>query len=161
MLVVGTSSDPGLCQKKDDKALISFFQKHICMPIPDYASRKLIWPGLIERNHGRVEFDFDWPTLAQISQHFTSGQLDKVVSSLLTERRIDRFKVASSAHSLQITEFITWLEKLSPVGLEADQAMRRFTDKTPAMAAIAGAGARKKEAKAGGKGKGKAKGKKK
>lgn len=160
VLVVGTSSDPGVCQKKDEKALVNFFQKHICMPIPDYASRKLIWPGLIERNQGRVEFDFDWPTLAQISQNFTSGQLDKVVRSLLTQRRIDRFKIPSSANSLQITEFITWMEKLSPVGLEADQAMRKFTDKTPAMAALLGEAAGKEPKGAGAKSKGKGKKKK-
>ena len=39
ILVLGCSSAPHLCVKKDEKALISFFDKHIYLPLPDYASR--------------------------------------------------------------------------------------------------------------------------
>ena len=39
ILVLGCSSAPQICVKKDEKAFISFFDKHIYLPLPDYASR--------------------------------------------------------------------------------------------------------------------------
>lgn len=39
ILVLGCSSAPQMCVKKDEKAFISFFDKHIYLPLPDYASR--------------------------------------------------------------------------------------------------------------------------
>ena len=44
VLVLGTSSEPQMCVKKDEKAFLSFFDKHIYMPLPDYASRLVRWP---------------------------------------------------------------------------------------------------------------------
>ena len=78
VLVIGASSEPQLCVKKDEKALLGFFQKHVCLPPPDYASRKLLLPGLVGRHGGAVDADFDWPTLAQVTERYTSGQLDQV-----------------------------------------------------------------------------------
>lgn len=81
VLVIGASSEPQLCVKKDEKALLAFFQKHICLPLPDYASRKLLLPGLVARHGATVDPEFDWPTLAQITEGYTSGQLDQVCST--------------------------------------------------------------------------------
>ena len=39
VLVMGCSSCPQICVKKDEKAFINFFEKHIYCPIPEYASR--------------------------------------------------------------------------------------------------------------------------
>ena len=39
VLVIGCSSCPQICVKKDEKAFINFFEKHIYCPIPEYASR--------------------------------------------------------------------------------------------------------------------------
>jgi hypothetical protein len=78
VLVIGASSEPYLCAKKDERALMGFFQKHISLPVPDYASRKLLWAGLVERHGATAEYRFDWPTLAQISEGYTSGQIDLV-----------------------------------------------------------------------------------
>lgn len=39
ILILGCSSAPHMCVKKDEKAFISFFDKHIYLPLPDYASR--------------------------------------------------------------------------------------------------------------------------
>ena len=39
ILVLGCSSMPQMCVKKDEKDFISFFDKHIYLPLPDYASR--------------------------------------------------------------------------------------------------------------------------
>ncbi len=53
VLVMGNSREPYLCVKKDEKAFINFWNKHIYMPLPDYASRKVVWPGLFERHQVR------------------------------------------------------------------------------------------------------------
>ena len=39
VLLVGCSAAPQMCVKKDEKAFLGFFDKHINLPLPDYASR--------------------------------------------------------------------------------------------------------------------------
>ena len=39
VLLVGCSTAPHMCVKKDEKAFINFFDKHLYLPLPDYASR--------------------------------------------------------------------------------------------------------------------------
>jgi SpoVK/Ycf46/Vps4 family AAA+-type ATPase len=41
VLVIGTSSEPFNCKRKDEAALVSAFDKHIHVPLPDYASRQV------------------------------------------------------------------------------------------------------------------------
>lgn len=41
VLVVGCSSEPSNCKRKDEEALIGAFDKHIHLPLPDYASRQV------------------------------------------------------------------------------------------------------------------------
>ena len=137
VLVVGASSEPYLCAKKDETALINFFQKHIHMPLPDYASRQLIWPGLLKKYDAPPQPDFDWPTLAQISQNYSSGQLDQVMSSLLTEQRLQRLQVPHVTSALQMREVLNWLAMVEPVAHDVDELIRKFADKTPARAALA------------------------
>lgn len=83
VLVLGASSEPYLCTKKDERALLGFFQKHIALPLPDYASRKQLWQGLVQRHGATAAYKFDWPTLSQISEGYTSGQIDMVRPSSL------------------------------------------------------------------------------
>ena len=78
VLVLGASSEPYLCAKKDERALLGFFQKHISLALPDYASRKLLWQGLVRRHGAEAAYKFDWSTLSQISEGYTSGQIDLV-----------------------------------------------------------------------------------
>ncbi len=39
VLLIGCSAAPQMCVKKDEKAFLGFFDKHIYLPLPDYASR--------------------------------------------------------------------------------------------------------------------------
>ena len=39
VLLMATSAEPHICVKKDEKAYIGFFDKHMYVPLPDYASR--------------------------------------------------------------------------------------------------------------------------
>lgn len=88
VLVLGASSEPYLCVKKDERALLGFFQKHIALPLPDYASRKLLWQGLVRRHGAAAAYKFDWPTLSQISEGYTSGQIDLVRSHSTVESTV-------------------------------------------------------------------------
>ena len=73
VLVVGNSREPFLCTKKDEKALMSFWSKHVFLPPPDFASRRVsrhgeasglgvqavgagVWGGLrVRGNDGALE----------------------------------------------------------------------------------------------------------
>lgn len=46
VLLVGCSATPHMCVKKDEKAFINFFDKHLYLPLPDYASRLVSAPCL-------------------------------------------------------------------------------------------------------------------
>jgi hypothetical protein len=107
VLVVGTSTR-GV--PEEQKALISFFQSTSACPSLTTRPAPYVRPHRAQPRPG----GFDWPTLAQqISQRFiTSGQLDKVVRSPLTEphRPVQRSPAARtrcrSRHHV--------VEKLSP-----------------------------------------------
>ena len=160
VLVIGCSSEPYLCAKKDEAALINFFQKHLFVPMPDYASRQIIWPELVQKHGAPADPTFDWATLAQISADYSSGQIGKVARSLLLpQQRLDRLKQGGRDSALQMHEFINWLALLEPVSAETDEQLRKFADHTPARAALA-AGDKKKGKPSSGK-KGDKKGEKK
>ena len=46
VLLLGCSAAPHMCVKKDEKAFINFFDKHLNLPLPDYASRLVCRPLL-------------------------------------------------------------------------------------------------------------------
>lgn len=135
VIVIGNSREPYLPTKKDEKAFLNLWDKHIYCPLPDYASRKVVWSGLFERYQGRLPYEFDLSTLAHISDGFSAGQLDTVVHSLLTKRRLERLRVAP----VELPETLQWLARVTPISREVDEALRKFMDKTPAMAVLKGA----------------------
>ncbi|KAK9817170.1 hypothetical protein WJX72_010626 [[Myrmecia] bisecta] len=156
VLIMCSSSEPHICVKKDEKAFISFFDKHIYLPLPDYASRRAIWAGLIERHGGKLPYEFDLSTLAHISDGYSSGTIDQVVRSMLTPRRLTRL----SEQPLTIAEVLQWLCRAEPTPPDPIDTLRAWADKTPARAALlqseadkSGAAAQPKDAKKGGKGK--------
>jgi len=153
VLMLGNSREPWLCTKKDEKAFLNFWTKTIFLPPPDYASRKVLWSGLFERHGGRLGHQFDLSTLAHISDGYTSGALDMVVHSMLTKRRLEQLKTTR----LDIPEILQWLCKLEPMSKDQDEALRKWMDKTPSMAAAKGTA---KPGSASKKTKGDAKGKK-
>lgn len=149
VMIIGNSREPYMCVKKDEKAFMGFWGKHIFLPPPDYASRKVIWPGLFERHGGRLSHEFDLSTLSYISDGYTSGNLDIVVHSMLTKRRLERLK----ATAVDIPEILQWLCKVQPLSKEQDELLRKWLDKTPSMAVVKG-GAKPGTASGGKKGKG-------
>eukprot|EP00878_Enallax_costatus_P017399 GHUV01018273.1.p1 GENE.GHUV01018273.1~~GHUV01018273.1.p1 ORF type:complete len:830 (+),score=314.81 GHUV01018273.1:156-2492(+) len=75
VLVMGCSREPWLAAKKDEKAFMGTWGKTLYLPLPDYASRRLIWPGLFARHGGKLQYDFDLSTLAQLSEGYSAGGL--------------------------------------------------------------------------------------
>ncbi|WIA42292.1 hypothetical protein OEZ86_008306 [Tetradesmus obliquus] len=146
VLMVGASREPWLAAKKDEKAFMGVWGKALHMPLPDYAARRLIWPGLFARHGGKLAYDFDLSTLAQLSEGYAAGALDAVVSGLLTPVRRERLKM----HPVDIQEILHWLCRVQAVPQEVDEALHKWADRTPALAAIKGAAADKAAAAAGG-----------
>eukprot|EP00775_Hariotina_reticulata_P000972 gene972-1298_t len=107
VLVVGSSSEPWLVPKKDEKAFTSFWSKALFTPTPDYAARRLIWPGLFARHGGRLQYDFDISTLAQLSEGYAAGDLDAVVAGLLTPTRREQLRTLP----VDVPEVLHWLSR--------------------------------------------------
>lgn len=78
VLVIGNSSEPQMCTKKDEKAFVSFWNKHIYIPLPDYSSRRILWPALFKKHNGLLPYEFDLSTLAHLSDGFASGTMHEV-----------------------------------------------------------------------------------
>ena len=111
MIVVGNSQMPQLCQKKDEKAFMDYFQKHVYFPLPDYASMRILWPGLIERAGGACLYEFDLSTLAQLSEGYSGGTINTVCRTVLTDRRINKL----DRKPLGVQEILGFLCKFDPV----------------------------------------------
>ena len=70
-LLVGTTTHPEKCDKKDLKA---FFDKFLYMPNPDYPSRLMMWKHFSETRALFELPNFEFNNLARISENFSAGQ---------------------------------------------------------------------------------------
>ena len=52
-MIVGNSREPYMCVKKDERAFMNFWHKHIFLPPPDYASRTVRVRGGARGGEGR------------------------------------------------------------------------------------------------------------
>lgn len=82
VILIGNTSEPWICAKKDEKAFMNFFTKYIYFPIPDDASRKHLWTKLFARHGGPLPFSFPLPVLARITEGLGSGQIDCIVRTV-------------------------------------------------------------------------------
>eukprot|EP00899_Mesostigma_viride_P008882 jgi/Mesvir1/17996/Mv09337-RA.2 len=131
VLIIGNSAKPYLAAKAtDSKNFMNFFTKHIYCPLPDYASYRLLWPGLVERAGGRLSYEFDLSTVAHISEGCTAGDIVKVCNALLTARRVSKI----AERPLTESEVLGQLAKLTPVSKEDDTTMKEWTKKLPSHA---------------------------
>jgi len=70
---------------------------------------QLIWPGLFARHGGKLQYDFDISTLAQLSDGYAAGDLDAVVANLLTPARREQLKTMP----VDVPEVLHWLSRVS------------------------------------------------
>ena len=127
VLVVGNSSQPFLCTKKDEKAFVGFWDKHILLPIPDYDARRLLWQTLMSKHGASLPKDFDLPTLSQISQGYCAGTINHVCRRILKPRKLEKLK--EDPNALAVTEIVNQLCKLSPVSPEDIAALEEWAKK--------------------------------
>ncbi|GBF95030.1 hypothetical protein Rsub_07531 [Raphidocelis subcapitata] len=141
VLLIGNSREPWLAAKKDERAFLGFWGKALHLPLPDYASRRLLWPGLFARHGARLPYGFDVSTLAHLSEGYSAGAMDAAVRGLLSAPRLARLRRGGAGAAVGAEEILQWLSRVRPVPREADEALRAWADKTPALAAIRGAAA--------------------
>lgn len=133
VLILGASSEPHLCVKKDQKALVDFFQKHVHCPLPDYASRRKLWPTLVERyGGGALTHEFELSSLAHISEGYAPGMMANVVRTLLTNRRIEKLPRVP----LTCPEVLNVMAKFDKVSQEEQDALKDWTCKLPVRVAL-------------------------
>lgn len=149
VIIIGTSSRPEL---GDPKELRSFFDKFLHMPMPDYASRLMLWgsfvgqalsqassanvvqrPGYHARDKSAplvpttasIPTSLDLSALAQVSTLYSAGSIYNAVKKTLTLRRVNRM----SKRSLLSSEFLGALSR-EPQLLKRDvQEYQDFTAK--------------------------------
>mmetsp|Transcript_27563 Transcript_27563/g.67781 ORF Transcript_27563/g.67781 Transcript_27563/m.67781 type:complete len:819 (-) Transcript_27563:1438-3894(-) len=133
VLIVGASSEPFLCVKKDQKGLMEFFQKHVHCPLPDYASLRKLWPALVKRHGGGdLTHEFELSTLAHISEGYAPGVISLILRTLLTKRRLEKLP----RFPLTCREVLNVMAKFDKVDLETEDAMRDWTCKLPVRVAL-------------------------
>ncbi|CAG9462067.1 unnamed protein product [Pedinophyceae sp. YPF-701] len=127
VLVVGCTSSPWTCAKKDKKVFVNLFDRHIYCPVPDYASRALLWPFLFVKHGGALEFNFDTSTLALLSEGYTSGDIDRIVRMVLSQRRRNTI----GDKPIDMNEILQWMTKVPPVSAETVEQFRAWTRDLP------------------------------
>ena len=147
VLVLGTSSQPYLCEKaKDYTKFKDFFPKVLFLPLPDYPSRQVLWTKTLQKNGVDRPNPDEIQTLSQITKYYASGSIVNVVKRTLTARRVDRL----GRKPFTCDELIGSLAKEEPVYQNVDQELRDWYLKTldivkPGTAG--GDGGKKKEGK--------------
>ena len=150
VLIIGCSSEPYLCAKKDQKALMEFFQKHVHCPVPDYSSRRKLWPALVKRyGGGDLPHEFELSSLSHISEGYAPGTMANVVRTLLTKRRIEKLP----RFPLTCREFLNVMAKFDKVGEEEAEELKDWTCKLPVRVKLDPEAAAAAEARAKAKGK--------
>ncbi|KAK9838420.1 hypothetical protein WJX84_004551 [Apatococcus fuscideae] len=125
VIVIGSSSEPQTCVVKDEVVFKSLFNKFFYLPLPDYASRQMIWPALIERHGGSLRHTFGLSTLAHVSDGYSTGAFDQVVKTLLTDER----KAALASEPLQVQEVLQGLSKMRPPSQDSIDALDAWCQK--------------------------------
>ncbi|GBG87220.1 hypothetical protein CBR_g45279 [Chara braunii] len=124
ILIIGCTYRPMDCTTKNDsKNFVNFFNKHIFVPLPDYASLRLLWPALISRHGGSLTHEFDLSTLCHLSQGYTQGDIEQVIGTVLTKRRLMKLPT----NPLTVEEITDVLFKLRPVDKESDLVIRDWS----------------------------------
>ena len=127
VLILGTSSQPYLCEKaKDYNKFKDFFPKILFLPLPDYPSRNILWTSSLQKGGVALPNRDDIQTLSHITKYFSSGSIVNVVNRTLTSRRVERL----SKKPFNTSELMGPLAKEEPIYAEMDKEMRNWYLKT-------------------------------
>lgn len=121
VVVVGASSEPFNMPDTELKDLRSVFQTYINVPLPDYASRVMLWRVFLKRVFDDMEMDsppqIDLSALALVSEGYSAGSIKLAIEKTLTVRR----KATLRTRPISEKDFITPLSAL-PSTFHADNA---------------------------------------
>ena len=129
VIVMGTSSRPYDCVKKDENAFMNFFDKYIHVPLPDYGALRELWPGLVKRQGAHFDSKFNLSSLVQLSSGYTPGTINKVVRTILTPRRLQL--LLEKQKQLTLAEIVRVLGKFEPQSKEEYEQLTLWTKKLP------------------------------
>lgn len=129
VIVLGLSNQPQLPVKKDMKTFVKFFQRQVYVPLPDYASMRLLWPALVERYGGRLTQDFDLTSLCQVTVGYSPGMIVEVCRAMLTPRRISLLN--EKRVEITLDEVVKQVARLRPIAPEVEEAVRLWTLNLP------------------------------
>ena len=79
-----------------------------------------LWRTMITRHGGRLTTGLDISSLAKVSDGYTSGMIDSVCTTVLTERRVNQL----SKKPLESIEFIAPLARLDPIYKEEEEMFK-------------------------------------
>jgi SpoVK/Ycf46/Vps4 family AAA+-type ATPase len=124
--IIGVSSAPF---DAEVKGLCGMYQRIVMVPRPDYASRYVMWRTMIEwvSGAGSISGALDLSSLAKISDGYSAGHIDKAVTSVLSERRVQQLR----RKPLTASEFLTPLSKMDPIYAEVEEGFKTWFGKTP------------------------------
>ena len=127
LIVIGHTKEPQLCVKKDEKAFIGFFSKHIYVPLPDYASLREIWAKKFINEHIPLQPEFDLPSLTYISRGHTAKAIEDVCKAIATSSR----GKSLTEKPLTVTEVVTELSSFDTTESQQDLELHEWSYKLP------------------------------
>jgi len=124
LLLIGTTSKPLDC---DTKGLCGLYQKIVLIPRPEYASRQVILRHLVIKHGGTITTALDISSLAKVTDGFTVGQIEAVIKTVLTDRRLSQM----AKKAITASEFLSPLSTRDPVYKQDEDNFAEFFKKTP------------------------------
>jgi SpoVK/Ycf46/Vps4 family AAA+-type ATPase len=142
----------------DVKDVKNYFDKFLYIPWPDYTTRLRLWSELIRKRVRRagvmaLSEDFDFCTLARVSEGYSAGSISYTVNKTLTNRRLSVLR----KRQLREMEFVNTLSRCPCTFNEDNEQFRKFTanvtglKKRRDMVRGGGGGGKKKKGKKKGK----------
>lgn len=127
LLVIGHTKEPQLCAKKDEKAFLGFWSKHIYLPLPDYASLRELWGHKFANEHIPLKPEFDLPSLTYISRGHTATAIENVCKSIASSSR----GKTVNEKPLTVSEIVTELSKFDTTESQQDHELHEWSFKLP------------------------------
>ncbi|PSC70654.1 IQ and AAA domain-containing 1 [Micractinium conductrix] len=133
VLVLCTSSQPQACVKKDERALRTFVQRYIQLPLPDYGSRQTLLAAFAQ--HEKLELGSNLLSLlGQVTTGLTAGQLRSFVQQLAAAAERS---AASAAADRALRRRAKGAAEAEPASLQAEAAAQDVGQQPDAAAAQA------------------------
>lgn len=126
VMVIGTSYKPW---DGEAKAMLPVFDKILNCPIPDYASRYVLWEEFIRKRAPNAQYNLNVSLITRMSSGYSAGTLSLACDRALTDRRMKLIR----NQPLNANEFIEQILNLPPPSTEDALALKEWYDKTPMM----------------------------